>query len=185
MCFCDPLFAAYHTLFHVSHFVFLLLKVLVCDTSQSGIIPSCTFTSPWLIYQAFYIRFLLSGSPTFFSLLLLSCFVHEGGVFVGFEIRAFIRFKWHGLCLLVNAMLLLPPIITHSIPMIIVYSPFIILFCLFAAAAVFAMTWFMNFAWENAACCSRTCDGRAMLLVMQMAVKVLDVTKKRFTTQIQ
>ena len=96
MCFCDPLFAAYHTLFHAAHFVFLLLKVLptshltphtshlllkvlVCDRSQAVIIPACNFTSSWLLYQAFYMRFLLSGSPTFFSLLLLSCFVHEGG----------------------------------------------------------------------------------------------------------
>lgn len=99
-------------------------------------------------------------------------------MFVGLEIRAFRRFKWHGICLLVNALLLLPPIITHSIPMIIVYLPFILPFCLCLAAAVFAITWFMNFAWENVACCSKTCDGRAMLLMMQIVVKVLDVVAK-------
>lgn len=175
MCFCDPLFAFYHTLFHCAHFVYLLVYVLQCiDGDGDGRNVACPLRdNPWILYQAFYLRFILSGCPTFFSLLLFSCFVHEGGVLVGFNIMVFKRFKWHGLCLLINALLLLPAVVTHSVPMLIVYSPFIIALCLCLAGVVLFATWLMHYLWENVRCCSNVCDGRALLLVMQVIMKVM------------
>ncbi len=147
--------------------------MLHCDIDD-GENPACAFDNrPWLLYQAFYLRFLLSGCPTFFSLLLFSCFVHEGGVLVGFNLSVFKRFKWHGLCLLINTLLLLPAIISHTIPMIIIYAPFIIALCLCLAALVLSLTWVMNYVWDNIPCCSSFCDGPAMLLIMQLIMKVL------------
>jgi hypothetical protein len=175
MCFCDPLFAFYHTLFHTAHFVYLFVDVLHCvDGDGDGAKIACPFREhPWILYQAFYLRFILSGCPTFFSLLLFSCFVHEGGVLVGFNIMVFRRFKWHGLCLFANALLLLPAVVTHSVPMLIVYSPFIIALCLCLAGVVMFSTWLMHYLWENVRWCSNFCDGRALLLVMQVIMKVM------------
>jgi hypothetical protein len=169
---------------------------MVCDEHSSNIACETGWKArPWLLYQAVYLRFVLSGCPTFFSLLLFSCFVHDGGVLVGFNLNVFKRFKWHGLCLFINALLLLPAIISHSIPMIIVYtapraiiqtifgfklcrfrrySPFIIALCICLAAAVMSFTWLLNYVWENLRCCSSLCDGRAMLLIMQVVMKVLN-----------
>lgn len=173
MSFCDPLFVIYHTLFHVAHYAFLLWRVLTCEDDGSGYNTSCHFTGkPWLLYESFYIRVALSGSPVFFSLFLMSCFVHEGGVLVGFNLKVFHKHKLHGVCLLINSLLLLPAIITHSIPMAIVYSPFIIALCLCLSAAVVSLTWLLNYFWDNVSCCSRACDGRAILLIMQIIMKV-------------
>lgn len=178
MCFCDPLFAACHTVFHLIHFCYLVERVLVCNHDGDDTEASCFFVGrPWLLYQSLYIRFVMSGCPTFFSLFLFSCSVHEGGVFVGFKIRTFKRFKWHGLCLFINFLLLLPAIITHSIPMLVVYSPFVLALCLSLAAAFLSLTWILNQIWENLSCCSQRCDGRAILLVMQVIMKVLRVAR--------
>jgi hypothetical protein len=178
MCFCDPLFVLYHTLFHVAHFVYLLVHMLNCggyDFADAD--HPCYFAGkPWLQYQAFYLRFVLSGNPTFFSLFLLSCFVHEGGVLVGFNLTAFYKHKLHGVCLLVNIVLLLPAILTHSIPMIIVYSPFIILLCVFLSVFVVSLTRLLNYLWDTVDCCARACDGRAILLVIQIIMKVTGAT---------
>jgi hypothetical protein len=53
------------------------------------------------------------------------------------------------------------------------YSPFIIALCICLAAAVMSCTWLLNYLWENLRCCSSVCDGRAMLLIMQVVMKVL------------
>jgi hypothetical protein len=176
MCFCDPLFVLYHTLFHVAHFVYLLVHMLNCgDYDYADAEHPCYFAGkPWLQYQAFYLRFVLSGNPTFFSLFLLSCFVHEGGVLVGFNLTVFYKHKWHGVCLLINIILLLPAILTHSIPMIIVYSPFIIALCVCLSVFVVALTRLLNYLWDTVDCCAHACDGRAILLVIQIIMKVTD-----------
>jgi hypothetical protein len=74
-------------------------------------------------------------------------------------------------------LLLLPAIITHSIPMLVVYSPFVLALCLSLAAAFLSLTWILNQIWENLSCCSQRCDGRAILLVMQVIMKVLRVAR--------
>jgi len=234
MCFCDPLFVAVHSLYHLSHFCYLVIKYTSCVGQPVGsrhpqLHITCQFGGkPWLAYQELYLSthprtlppppshpppspspfpgFVLSGSTTFTFLLLFSCFVHEGGVFVGVGLATFKRFKWHGVCLCLNLALLLPAIITHSIPMIVVYSPFVIALCAGLALSVLACTWLMNFLWErsgeramcvcmciclcllaaptphavsalNASRVMRSgcfgCDGRAMLLLMQIVMKVL------------
>ena len=155
MCFCDPLFVAVHTMYHLAHFCYLAIRYLSCSGQPVGIMHPhldimCQFGGkPWLAYEELYLSFVLSGSPTFTFVLLFSCFIHEGGVFVGVSLATFKRFKWHGICLALNLALLLPPIITHSIPMIVIYSPFVLALCACLAALVLGSTWLMNYLWDR------------------------------------